>query len=882
MDKKRKGFVIYGKVTGQETQKSIAGLTVEALDKDLLVDDRLGSAITDKEGHFEIVYDKEDFQEVFFDRKPDIYLKVKNPKGEIIYTSENKVKYEAARVEEFDMAISENLIEKVEVESERLQFKQLIAVNPNYFGNIADEAMTEQYPTVCPMSNKTKYEQLVCVGLYPEDNLLEAVIELKLSYGYKGSLCTAGSKEYVAFYIDYDDGNDFVSVGAAAEVNVHDLSFVNGGHVHYAVRKAFIPKEYLECDNPQVVKVRAILSWEKLPTGPGYVPVWGNVVDIRVQIKKKETGFVMHPLFAYELKPIEKLKSMEPLLEEVAIPPIDPFPPVGQFMVSGGKVEIKELIGKTIEAEKKIKEEGKVEEERFEFNTLIMQNPNYFGSINKSPDKDEILNAVYKLPQKTVASLLPKLTMNPDWLVPVKPMLYNTTYEELRCVGLHPEDDLLEAVIEVKLPYGFNGDLCTLGSTQYVAFYVDYHDSAGYQHIATSTVASHDIPDVNDTHLFYAVKANIPNIAPKLKTCTIENIVKVKAILSWNQDPTPFGHMYTPAWGNVLERNIQIRPKNGESVRCDIEIVNEVHTDDISQSGGNEGLAIKIDASANAVPGIFDRPFGGKIGCWGNVNIPDAVYYRYRYSDDNGVSWNNIKDDRIARHSSPWISTIVRSTDSDGWFSVSDYNTDVANYSLTALVHWNSGGKNGDYLLRLEVAKADKTLLCEDEVSILLDNQGIELLEFGGTPAPLPAEGVVVKDSADNYKKCETFVADEEIKIFANFRDDYFRNLTLTVFGGNIAVSGVGIGSGRYDSGIPGIDDTGIIGAHDGGPGLEIETLNLCNIAQTPGKVKCAYGIKLTAWDRAIVGYLRGYEFDTYHHGRHAYVTFDWDPTGCL
>ncbi|MDY6971959.1 MAG: hypothetical protein SV775_06490 [Thermodesulfobacteriota bacterium] len=881
MAEKKKGFVIYGKVTGQESQKSIAGLTVEALDKDLLVDDRLGSSITDKEGHFEIVYDKDDFQETFFDQKPDIYLKVKNSKGEIIYTTENKVKYEAAGVEEFNMVISETLVEKVAVENERLQFKQLIAVNPNYFGNTSDEETTAQCPAVCPMSNKTKYEQLVCVGLYPEDNLLEAVIEVKLPYGYNGSLCTAGSKEYVAFYIDYDEGDGFVSVGAVAEVNVHDLSFVNGGHVHYAVRKAFIPKEYLECDNPQVVKVRAILSWEKPPTGSGYLPVWGNVLDVWVQIRKKETGFVMHPYPAYTLMPIEKLDMIKPPPEEEVIAPADPFPPPVQFMISGDKEEIKKVIGRTIEAEKQIKKEGKVEEERFEFNAMISQNPNYFGSIKKSQDKDEILNAVYALPQKTVASLLPKLTMSPDWLVPVKPMLYNTTYEELKCVGLHPEDDLLEAVIEVKLPYGFNGDLCTLGSTQYVAFYIDYHDGAGYQHIATSTVASHDIADVNDKHLFYAVKANIPNIASKLKKCTTENIVKVKTILSWNQDPTPFGHMHTPAWGNVLERNIQIRPEDGESVKCDIEIVNEVHTDDISQSGGNEGLAIKIDASSNAVPGIFDRPFGGKIGCWANVNIPNAAYYRFRYSNDNGASWNNIKDNRIARHPSPWISTITRIPDSEGWFSVSDYYTDVGNYSLAALVHWNSGGKNGDYLLRLEVSKTDKTILCEDEVSIRLDNKGIELFEFGGTPPPLPAEGVVVKDSDGNYKKCETFFADEEIKIFANFRDDYFRNFSLTVFGGNIAASGVEIDSGRYDSGIPGIDDTGIIGAHDGGSGLEIATLNLCNIAQTPAKVKCAYGIKVTVWDRAIVGYVRGYEFDTHRHGRHAYVTFDWDPTGC-
>jgi hypothetical protein len=52
------------------------------------------------------------------------------------------------------------------------------------------------------------------------------------------------------------------------------------------------------------------------------------------------------------------------------------------------------------------------------------------------------------------------------------------------------------------------------------------------------------------------------------------------------------------------------------------------------------------------------------------------------------------------------------------------------------------------------------------------------------------------------------------------------------------------------------INDTGIMGAYDGGPGRDVGTLNLCNpsVPQTPAKVKCAYGIRLTVWDRAIVG----------------------------
>ena len=738
------------------------------------------------------------------------------------------------------------------IEPERLHFKKLIIENPNYFSTISDESIVAAFPSVIEMKYNTKYEELVCVGLYPEDDLLEAIIEVKLPYGYKGSLCQEGSTEYVSFFIDYDDGAGFVSVGAPAEVNVHDLLYVNGGHLFYAVRKAFIPKELLKCETPQIVKVRAILSWEKISTGPGYIPIWGNVLEEYVQIRPKRKGPIIKPVSVLELQAADKL------------------------VVIGDKKEIKEFIDKSIEVEEKIKKGDKVEEERLDFKKLVAKNPNYFGSISKSSDKNTILKAAYKLPPKTLEDLLPKLAVDPSLLIPVNPVNQKIKYEELRCVGLHPEDDLLEAVIEVKLPYGFNGDLCTFGSREYVAFYIDW--GAGYQHVATSSVGVHDIPEVSDKHLFYAVKAKIPDIEQKLMDCNHENIVNVKAILSWNVDPTPYGHMYSPTWGNVLIRDIQIRPKDGASAQCDIEIINEVHVDDIIQSGVYQGLAIKIDSSNNTVVGTYDRPFGGVIACWGNINVPNTAYYRFRYSEDNGVTWKNITDKRTARNIFGF--NITRSPDGNGWFDKNEHDIDVGNYSLTALMHWRSHGKNGEYLLRLELADATKTQLPgqTDDVYIELDNTGPELLEFGGTPAPLPARGVVVKDSAGNYRKCGTFNGEEEIKIYGNFKDDYFMLYRLKVFGGNINVSGVQIGSGRYDSGIPGIGDTGIIGASPGGFGSEIGTLNLCTVPQSPGKVKCAYGIELAVCDRTIVGYVRGYEFDTTRHWRDAFVTFDWDP----
>ena len=105
MVKKRNAFIIHGRVVGKETGQGIPDLKVKAFDKDLFFDDLLGEVTTDKEGNFEIVYDKSDFRELFFDNRPDLYIMVKTPEGEEIYSSKNKVRYGADKVEDFTIPI---------------------------------------------------------------------------------------------------------------------------------------------------------------------------------------------------------------------------------------------------------------------------------------------------------------------------------------------------------------------------------------------------------------------------------------------------------------------------------------------------------------------------------------------------------------------------------------------------------------------------------------------------------------------------------------------------------------------------------------------------------------------------------------------------------
>ncbi|MCD4702810.1 MAG: hypothetical protein K8R64_00660 [Methanosarcinaceae archaeon] len=102
-------FKICGKVKELETKKGYSGLIVEALDKDFRYDDRLGSVVTDKDGNFEIQYDKSDFKDAYMDKQPDIYLRVKTLDGEIIHTTEDKIRYKADKTEIFNVDIPQHL-----------------------------------------------------------------------------------------------------------------------------------------------------------------------------------------------------------------------------------------------------------------------------------------------------------------------------------------------------------------------------------------------------------------------------------------------------------------------------------------------------------------------------------------------------------------------------------------------------------------------------------------------------------------------------------------------------------------------------------------------------------------------------------------------------
>jgi hypothetical protein len=171
---------------------------------------------------------------------------------------------------------------------------------------------------------------------------------------------------------------------------------------------------------------------------------------------------------------------------------------------------------------------------RQNFRSYLLQNPNYFGNLAPAAEKAAV-------PQ------------------PVITLAGNTQFEELTCVSFNPETNELRAVVKVKQSSGYSGGPCTDGSKEYVRFYVDYLRDGTWVDEGAVNFDAHDLPFSEE--LCYAVRLEI---RPKRRSCCDARPVlpRVRAILSWNQEPPPNQPGWTPVWGNRRDANIQIAPRS--------------------------------------------------------------------------------------------------------------------------------------------------------------------------------------------------------------------------------------------------------------------------------------------------------------------------------
>lgn len=84
---------VKGRVVDAKTKKPLPDVTVQAYDRDMVIDDFLGEAKTDEKGLFRIEYDQSRYQAVIAvtEGRPDVYLKLSHPDGRKART---EVKYD--------------------------------------------------------------------------------------------------------------------------------------------------------------------------------------------------------------------------------------------------------------------------------------------------------------------------------------------------------------------------------------------------------------------------------------------------------------------------------------------------------------------------------------------------------------------------------------------------------------------------------------------------------------------------------------------------------------------------------------------------------------------------------------------------------------------
>ena len=134
----------------------------------------------------------------------------------------------------------------------------------------------------------------------------------------------------------------------------------------------------------------------------------------------------------------------------------------------------------------------------------------------------------------------------------------NTNWEQLGCVGYNPALRQLMGVVHIKQTTGYQGNLCSGGSTEYVRFFVDW--GSGLTDVGLTSFAVHDIPDANPDPphpIEYMVRLTVDDEAHR-RFCITPVLPRVRAVLAWNTIPT-LDPNYVAPFGNHVDAEIQLQ-----------------------------------------------------------------------------------------------------------------------------------------------------------------------------------------------------------------------------------------------------------------------------------------------------------------------------------
>jgi hypothetical protein len=474
-----------------------------------------------------------------------------------------------------------NALAAIPPEQARGNFRAFLLANPNFFGNLPDS----EFQPVLSIQGNTAYESLGCVGFNPRFEQLRATIQIKLDSGYDGGICTAGSYEYVRFYLSYDGGTTWLDQGLTS-VNVFDVP--GPKPLEYAVTLGIAPKEDF-CFVQNLPLVRAILSWNAPPppNSPSWVPVWGDSVDARIQIDGYE--YIPFPIFLDAAKltlPEEFKEAIDQSQDlEVAAPKVL------------SPVELQELYAGT-----------SVPQHRY-------LAPAVASAIKAPAARSAPAKSFAGIADIDVASLIGSVLNTTG----------DTTYEQLDCLGLNPATSQLTGILTIKQSAGYSGGPCTSGSTEYVAFWVNW--GSGLEYAGTTSVKVHDFSDLPAGGLQYSVFLPIDLLSHRQPCKHGAKIVEVCAVLSWSTPPSTTNPNAGVVWGNSLKGLILIPPGPSVGAGQQLPMISAVGDIPVSKIDGSGRITGANTITTNAF--YADAPFGGAINISGGISNPSpGLLYR--------------------------------------------------------------------------------------------------------------------------------------------------------------------------------------------------------------------------------------------------------------
>ncbi|MES2019297.1 MAG: hypothetical protein V4484_22630 [Pseudomonadota bacterium] len=689
------------------------------------------------------------------------------------------------------------------VPAERAQFRALVLANPNYFGNVEGSKL----PPVLNIQVNRTYEEIGCVGFQPQFGRLDAVIYVNQPAGYGGGICGPGSHEYVRFYLSGDNGASWQDAGLASFA-AFDIPLGTTGprRLEYAVTVQIDPaKRFCFVDNFYLV--RAILSWNvpPPPNTPAFKPVWGDIHNTHIQIDPRRLILIDELLQAAQVK-------LPPLVGQV-LDLAKPVPAIEPQVL--GALELQALY------------KGKdVPPHRYALAELHQM-------ISKPALADSLMTADF-------GGILPELGIDLSKVIgQLFPTDGNTSFEELECIGLNPNQDALVGVIRVKLPSGYSGGPCTAGSREYVTFWGDFDRNGSFEtYLGTTSVNVHDYHPIPREGLEYSVFLPV-NLDRYRRPCQRGPVVvPIRAILSWQVAAPPGNPNFVPVWGNREQTLIHIKPgRNPQGHPPFIETVGSMAVADINGAGYANGPAQLVGFTAK------QSPFGGEVVITGHLANPadistgaGALRYKVIVNDGSGEQAlaNTFAVARTQLLDGVWsiLPALTQSVDAMNYYT---YREDLTSAPGNAqifvagnlLARWQTAGKSGTWSIRIEARDAANVLYPGNTVTVRLDNEAPQI----------PPGSFKITSGAGT---CGDFTVGDIIEGTYQVTDQHFGALSLSV---QPPLGGVFTAPVPNPRSYPTVPSTGEAGVWK---------------LDTTGMPKCGYVVRLGASDRTIVdsGYI--------------------------